>query len=119
MRADQLDLRELLDYPPEGGIIRFAGQRALLLDAVALGLLRRELIATLGLAGARAVLTHFGFAHGWRTAETLKDEFPWDSEREWRIAGGRLHRLQGLVVFEPVPLRGGDDEPFAEALWKE
>ena len=119
MRADQLDLRELLDYPPEGGVIRFAGQRALLLDAVALGLLRRELIATVGLGGARAVLTHFGFAHGWRTADALKDEFPWDSEREWRIAGGRLHRLQGLVEFEPVPPRGGDDEPFAEALWKE
>ncbi|MEO5730092.1 MAG: XylR N-terminal domain-containing protein, partial [Byssovorax sp.] len=43
MRAVDLDLRELFDFAPEGGILRFAGQRALLLDAVALGLLRQEL----------------------------------------------------------------------------
>jgi two-component system response regulator HydG len=122
MRADQLDLRELLDFEPDGGIITFAGQRALIFDAVALGLLRLELINVLGVTGARAVLTHFGFAHGWRTAETLKDALPWDSEREWRIAGGRLHRLQGLVVFEPVSSKkrkGDDSEPFAEGIWKQ
>ena len=53
MRAADLDLRELLAFEPKGGVIRFAGERALLLDAVALGLLRRELIETLGAAGAR------------------------------------------------------------------
>ena len=42
MRADDLDLRELLEFDPEAGVIRFAGQRALLLDAVALGLLRKS-----------------------------------------------------------------------------
>ena len=57
MRARDLDLKELLQFDPGGGILRFANERVLLLDAVALGLLRRELIETLGLAGARAVLT--------------------------------------------------------------
>jgi two-component system response regulator HydG len=64
MRARDLDLKELLQFDPDGGILRFANERVLLLDAVALGLLRRELIETLGLAGARAVLTRFGYAHG-------------------------------------------------------
>ena len=91
MRAADLDLRELLHFDPKGGVIRFGGQRALLLDAVALGLLRKELIETLGTAGARGVLTRFGYAHGWRTAEGLKTQFPWDDESEWRYAGGRLH----------------------------
>src|SRR5215510_3023710 len=98
MRAADLDLRELLSFEPHGGVIRFAGQRALILDAVALGVLRRELIETLGGAGARGVLTRFGYAHGRRTAETLKTQFPWDDENEWRRAGGRLHTLQGVVV---------------------
>jgi hypothetical protein len=40
MRADDLDHKELLELDPEGGMIRFAGQRALLVDAVAMGLLR-------------------------------------------------------------------------------
>ena len=69
MRATDLDLRELLDFEPTGGVIRFAGDRALLFNTVALGLLRRELVETLGLVTARGILTRFGYAHGWRTAE--------------------------------------------------
>src|ERR1700724_1759595 len=48
MRAADLDIHELLHFVPEGGLITFAGERVLLLDAVALGLLRKELIETLG-----------------------------------------------------------------------
>ena len=52
-RADELDHRELLELDPEGGVIRFAGQRALLLDAVAMGLLRKYLVQNFGVtAGA-------------------------------------------------------------------
>ena len=45
------------------GVLRLGGQRALLFDAVALGILRRELIQLLGLSGARGVLTRFGWYH--------------------------------------------------------
>src|SRR5580698_4966160 len=123
MRAVDLDLRELLDFDPQGGLLRFAGQRALLFDAVALGLLRRELYATVGHTAARGVLTRFGYAHGWRMAEVLRSGFPWDEDQEWRIAGGRLHRLLGLVRFEPGAGAsgppGGLPPPFAEAIWHE
>jgi DNA-binding NtrC family response regulator len=118
MRARDLDLRELLAFEPGGGPLRFAGERALLLDAVALGLLRKLLIDTLGEAAARGVLTRFGFAHGWRTAETLRTAFPWDDEDEWRHAGGRLHTLQGLVVA--VPPEGDpapDPKPVGDSIW--
>ena len=100
MKAADLDIQELLHFAPEGGSITFAGERVLLLDAVALGLLRRELIQTLGTTAARSVLTRFGYAHGWRIAEMLRKSFPWDSEDEWRQAGARLHTLQGLVRAE-------------------
>ena len=119
MRADDLDLRELLDFESiGGGVIQFAGQRVLLLDAVALGLLRRSLVDTLGQAGARAMLTKFGFAHGWRTAETLKS-LPWSSERDWQTAGGRLHTLQGLVTVEPINRTDVPNPPFGEAIWRD
>jgi two-component system response regulator HydG len=115
-----LDLRELLTFEPEGGLIHFAGQRALIMDAVALGLLRKELINTVGMTAARGILTRLGFAHGWRTAEAMKAAFPWPDESAWRRAGGRLHTLQGQVLFEPVERGPGDGpEPFAEALWRE
>ena len=60
-------------------MIRFAGERVVLFDAVALGLLRKELVESLGTAAARAMLTRFGYAHGWRTAEALKTAFPWET----------------------------------------
>jgi two-component system, NtrC family, response regulator HydG len=119
MRARDLDLKELLDVDETGGMLRFAGERVLLLDAVALGLLRRELIDTLGLAGARAVLTRFGYAHGWRTAENLRVGLPWDSDDDWRHAGGRLHTLQGLVRAEspePHAHRAGS-RPIGDSIW--
>ena len=104
MEASDLDLKELLQIDAEAGLIRFSGQRALLLDAVALGILRRELIQTLGMAGARGVLTRFGYAHGWRTAESVRDLFPHGDLAAWQEAGARLHSLQGVVKVDiPAP----------------
>ncbi len=101
MRADDLDQRELLELDPEGGVIKFAGQRALLLDAVAMGLLRKYLVENFGLLAARTVLTQFGFAHGWRLAEAMETQFKWDTDEDWRNAGARLHALEGLFRVEP------------------
>jgi two-component system response regulator HydG len=121
MRPADLDLRELLDLPPTGGVLRFADQRVLLMDAGAMGLLRRELVDRLGETAARSVLTRFGFAHGWRTAEAMRDALPWDSARDWRIAGGRIHMLQGQLVYEATQDDGVSPEggAFAEAIWRD
>ena len=96
MLVDDLDLRELLEVDPAGGAIRFAGQRALLLDATAMGALRKYLVENFGLIAARTVLTQYGFAHGWRLAETSRSQFRWENDEEWRRAGVRLHALAGL-----------------------
>ena len=100
MRATDLDLGGLLELDPKGGVVRFAGRRALIMDAEALGLLRKELVDTLGVTSARALLTRFGYAHGWRTAESMKAEFTFDSEADLCRAGAMLHALQGLFVLE-------------------
>src|SRR5580704_6699493 len=117
MRAADLDIHELLHFAAEGGVITFAGERVLLLDAVALGLLRRELIETLGTTVARTVLTRFGYAHGWRVAEMLRQGFPWDSEEEWKKAGARLHTIQGLVRAEVTQATFNSAAPGAEGIW--
>jgi len=101
VRAEDLDHKELLELDSEGGVIRFAGQRALLLDAVAMGLLRQYLVEGFGLTGTRAVLTQFGFAHGWRMAEAMRAEFKWDTDDDWLRAGPRIHALEGLFRVEP------------------
>ncbi len=120
MRARDLDLRELLSFEPGGGVIRFGAERVLLFDAVALGILRRELIETVGPIAARGILTRLGYAHGRRVAENLRGAFAWDAEEEWRIAGGRLHMLQGHVVIDrAAPPSSAQPAPFAEATWLE
>ncbi len=100
MRVEDLDHEELLELDPEGGVVRFAGQRALLVDAVAMGLLRKYLVENFGLTAARTVLTQFGFAHGWRMAEAMRTEFKWKSDEDWRRAGVRIHTLEGLFRVE-------------------
>ncbi|RPH42253.1 MAG: sigma-54-dependent Fis family transcriptional regulator [Planctomycetota bacterium] len=101
MRVEALDLKELLELDPAGGLIHFAGQRALVIDAVAQGLLRKELIDTFGIRVARGILTRFGYVHGRRMAEAMKTHFKWDSDDDWRKAGARIYALQGLFMLEP------------------
>lgn len=97
---NNLHHNELLELDPEGGIIRFVGQRALLIDAVAMGLLRKYLVENFGSNAAQAVLTQFGFAHGWRMAEAVEAEVKWENADDWRRACTRIHALGGLFVIE-------------------
>jgi DNA-binding NtrC family response regulator len=103
MRVDDLEHSELLELDPEGGTIRFAGQRALLVDAVAMGLLRKYLVENFGVTAARHLLTQFGFAHGWRSAEALRAEYEWENEQAWRDAGARIYALEGLFRVADPP----------------
>jgi two-component system, NtrC family, response regulator HydG len=117
MKPGDLDLRELLSVPPDGGLIEFGPLRAILMDASAMGFLRKELIEDLGWNGARILLSRFGFAQGWRIAESFRDALRWDSPGEWQSAGSRIHTLLGQVVAET----GGDESPPDEfqAVWKD
>jgi two-component system response regulator HydG len=118
LKYRDLDLRELFDGAPDGGTHQFAGHRALIVDASAIGVLRNYLIETLGLRGARGILTRFGYALGWRTAQAARTAVPWESETEWRRAGGRIHQLTGMLRGEPI-IHPDDDPnaPFAEGIW--
>ena len=101
MHVEDLDLKELLELNPGGGMIHFAGQRALIMDAVAQGLLRKELIETYGERTARGILSRYGYIHGRRLAVALKSKFKWDSDEDWRKAGTRILALQGLFMLDP------------------
>lgn len=109
MRIEDLHHEELLELNPQGGVIHFAGRRALLLDAVAMGILRQYLVENFGLTAARAVLTQFGFAHGWRMAEAMKEQFQWASPEQWRLAGPRICALEGLFHTQP-----GSEDPLSK-----
>jgi DNA-binding NtrC family response regulator len=106
---DQVDLQshhlaEFVDFRPDQGIIRLHEQRVVLLSAAAMGLLRKELIDTLGIETARRVFLRFGYADGYHDAVSLRDRSNWPTPLEGLRAGVMLHRLEGIVRAEILEL---------------
>jgi len=96
-RRDDLHLAELLDFRPDQGIIRLHEQRVVILSAAAMGLLRKELIDTLGLETARRLAIRFGFADGYHDAVNLRERSNWGDAVEGIRAGAVLQTLEGIV----------------------
>ncbi len=101
MRLEDLKITELLEFDSEDGVVRFAGQRAVIIDATANGNLRKELVNQFGVAAARAILTRFGYVQGWRMADAMQDLFQWETEDDWHHACGRIHMLGGMYRLGP------------------
>jgi DNA-binding NtrC family response regulator len=104
---DELRLRhlsEVLDFQPDRGIIRLHDQRVVILSAAALGLLRKEVVDTLGPETARQVFLRFGFADGYHDAVNLRDRSQWITPLDGIHAGIALHRLEGIVRAEILRL---------------
>ena len=99
-----LDLREVLDFGPDQGIIRLHEQRVVILSAAAMGLLRKELIDTLGSDPARRLMLRFGYADGYHDAVGLRDRSQWADPLEGLRAGIALHQLEGIVRAEILTL---------------
>jgi DNA-binding NtrC family response regulator len=95
-----LHLAELLDFRPDQGIIRLNEQRVVLLSAAAMGLLRKELIDTLGLETARRLAIRFGFADGYHDAVNLRERSKWTDPVDGLRAGAVLQTLEGIVRVE-------------------
>jgi DNA-binding NtrC family response regulator len=97
-------LAEILDFAPDEGIIRLHEQRVVILSAAALGMLRKELVGTLGGDVARRLFLRFGFADGYHDAVSLRDRSKWTDPLEGLRAGVLIHRLEGIVRAEIVNL---------------
>jgi DNA-binding NtrC family response regulator len=104
MDLEHLSLAELLDFRPDQGIIRLHEQRVVILSAAAMGLLRKELIDTLGPDTARRLFLRFGYADGYHDAVSLRDRSKWANPIDGLRAGVVLHRLEGIVRAEVVKI---------------
>jgi DNA-binding NtrC family response regulator len=98
--VDHLHLAELLDFRPDEGIIRLHEQRVVILSAAAMGLIRKELIDTLGVETARRLLMRFGFADGYHDAVSLRDRSTGVSRVDAFRTGTVVHALEGIVQVE-------------------
>jgi len=105
MRPEDLKLFELLQIDEDAGTIHFKNRRLVIFDADAMGLLRKELIESLGIERARRILTRFSYARGYRDALSLKDMFDWENFEAMVLAGRRLHALEGIVSSKQTLFR--------------
>ena len=91
MRAKDLSLQELLEFDPNGGPLRWAGRRVLILDVLALGHLRKELVGTVGLRTAHTGALQYWPGQPRIPAAAVSGE---DANRISRLsAGGRTVSL--------------------------
>jgi DNA-binding NtrC family response regulator len=114
-------LAELVDFRPDQGIIRLHEQRVVLLSAAALGLIRKELIDTLGLETARRLFLRFGYADGYHDAISLRDRSNWADPLDGLHAGAALHRLEGIVRADIVALEHdtATGRFHEDAIWRD
>ena len=95
------DLRRQIQFSAADGRIWLGGQRMVLMHANALGILRRELIHTLGMPAARRLLLRVGYASGERDAALARQLRPNADSFAMFSVGPQLHMLEGAVQVTP------------------
>lgn len=98
------DLLSQIHFETNHGKIWLNEQRMLLIHASGMGLLRNELIETLGAARAQGFLMRFGFHAGWKDAELVAKVRPDLSRKEAFFVGPQLHSIKGMVNVHPTEL---------------
>lgn len=117
MKANQLLLENLIDVNPRTGIIKLHNKRMGLISVDALGILRKDLINTLGKERAKGFLMRYGWACGKLAAESLKDSYEWPSISELVMSGTVMHTLEGIVTVEPDILEINEDHLYFTGTW--
>jgi len=119
MKPEDLVLADVLSFEPGQGIIRLHEQRVVILSGTAMGLLRKELIDTLGTDTARRLLLRFGYADGYHDAVNLRDRSSWANPLDGLRAGAALHTLEGIarVVVVSVDYDAASGRFDSEVEW--
>jgi DNA-binding NtrC family response regulator/predicted hydrocarbon binding protein len=117
---DIADLMSRLHFSPADGRIWLDDQRMLLVHTGSIGVMRRELIDSLGIDAARGLLTRMGYNSGARDAELARKVRPDSSITEMFAVGPQLHMLEGMTAVEPVRLDINVEkgEYYGEFIWK-
>src|SRR5207237_5447567 len=98
------DLVSRIHFYAREGRIWLDDQRMLLLHASALGVLRQELIETLGIDKARGLLSRVGYNSGSQDADLARKLRSSARPMDAIFVGPQLHMLEGVARVEPVKL---------------
>jgi two-component system, NtrC family, response regulator HydG len=113
------DLMARLHFAPSEGRIWLDDQRMQLIHTSAMGVLRRELIESLGIELARGLLTRMGYNSGVVDAELARKLRP-GLDTSCFVAGPQLHALEGIVHVEVVKMEMDIERGkyYGEFIWR-
>jgi DNA-binding NtrC family response regulator/predicted hydrocarbon binding protein len=113
------DLVSRVHFSPKEGRIWLDNQRMLLLHSSALGVLRRELIESLGIDRARGLLTRIGYNSGAQDAELARKLRDSTRPLDAAYVGPQLHMLEGVVTVETLRMDIDEEKGrfHGEFLW--
>ena len=100
MLADALAFKDIFQVERLSGRISLGSSRYVMLNAAAVGKMRRELIDNLGWEVTRGILERVGHQCGQQDAQQMRRHYAWTSDEEWLRAGFRLHYLEGMVKVQ-------------------
>ncbi len=117
---DSQDLLDKIHFDSKEGKIWLGEQRMLLIHSAVMGLLRKELIDTLGIERAKGLLMRFGYHSGMRDAEFAQKLRPDMPNDEAFMVGPQLHNIGGSVKVTPtiMDFDAEKGEFYAEFDWE-
>ncbi|WP_281494227.1 sigma-54-dependent Fis family transcriptional regulator, partial [Panacagrimonas perspica] len=117
---DNTDIVDRIHFSPEDGHIWLDDQRMLLMHASGFGVLRRELIESLGVERARGLLTRIGYNSGAHDAHLARKLRRDSGAVDMIHVGPQLHMLEGVGTV--IPVRTDVDEEtgvyHGEYIWQ-
>ena len=118
MNANKLLLDNILDINPRTGTIEMHEKRMVLMSTNALGILRSDLITTLGHERSKGFLLRYGWSCGYKAGESMIKEYNWESPKELLLAGAVMHTLEGVVTAEPNLVEVEGDKLYYSGYWR-
>ena len=97
MRADSITFRDVFRVDSSSGRICLGSNRHIILDAAAVGAMRRELMDNLGWEVTRGVFERIGYQCGRHDAHQLCKHHSFPSDEESLQAGFKLHFVEGMA----------------------
>jgi purine catabolism regulator len=94
-RANELSLGDFFNAYHEDAESFLKQQKMMITSTEAWGVLRKDLIETLGVERAKRFLLRYGRHCGKVEAKMLKNMFDWQDDKEWLIAGTKMHKITG------------------------
>lgn len=118
---DIRDLSKRVRFSPQQGRIMLDDRRMILFHVSSLGILRRELIDSMGIESARGILTRIGYQAGARDADLTKKVRRSGNIYDIFLVGPQMLSLEGVVFSEPLNLQIDVENGhfFGEFIWRD